>query len=71
MARADLFGWQELKAAQDAVAQAHANRSEARRRARACPHGTKRDREEALKAATLTALRAELALASAQTEAGL
>lgn len=71
MGRADLFGWQELKAAEEAVAQAHAIQETARRKALYAPHGHKREREKALVAATAQALRAEAALVSTHQELGL
>lgn len=71
MASADLFGWQELKAAEDAVAQAHAIQEAAKRKALYAPHGYKREREKALAAATAAALRAEVALVATHQELGL
>ena len=71
MAGADLFGWEQLKAAEAAAAAARAERAEARRKALYAPHGLKREREAALTAATAAALKAELDLASAEREAGL
>lgn len=71
MARADLFGWQDLKAAEDAVVQAHACQEAARRKAMYAPHGLKREREKALVDATAAALRAEVELAAAHEELGL
>lgn len=61
---ADLFGWETLRAAEAAVAEAHARQVEARRRARISPHGQRRIREAELVMATAGALRAEVELAA-------
>lgn len=71
MAGADLFGWQEVKAAEAAVAAAHAVQEEARRKVRCAPHGLKREREQALQAATRAALEAETILRAVYVEEGL
>lgn len=66
---ADLFGWQELQAAQAAVASAHAERDLAARRARYAPHGCRREREAALAEATRRALSAEIELTTLTRDA--
>lgn len=63
MTGADLFSWREEAAAAAAAAAAEAARIQAERRARFAPRGTKVAREAAFRAATLDALRAEVALA--------
>lgn len=70
MASANLFGWRELQAAEQAVAQAHAVQETARRKALYAPHGCKREREKALIEATAAALRAEAELAALNQELG-
>lgn len=65
---ADLFGWQELQAAQAAVAAAHAERDLAARRARYAPHGCRREREALLAAATRRALAAEIDLSAVERD---
>lgn len=65
---ADLFAWQAMKAAEYAVAVAHARQVQAQRRVLCAPHGTKREREADLRRATMEALTAEAALASAREE---
>ena len=71
MAGADLFGWEAMRAAEAATAEARARQSVARRKALFAPHGLKRERQAALEAATADALRAELDLAQAEKDAGL
>lgn len=71
MAGADLFGWEAMKAAEAAVATAHARQEEARRKAAWAPHGLKRERETALRSATAEALKAEAELLALQREAGV
>lgn len=67
---ADLFGWETLRAAEAAVAEAHARQVEARRRARVAPHGERRTREIELMKATAGALRAEVELAAIRLTTG-
>lgn len=71
MAVADLFGWQAMRAAEAAVAEAHLRRAQAARKARFAPHGQRRDRERQLAEATMEALKAEAELIALQREAGL
>lgn len=71
MVAVDLFGWREMRAAEAAVAAAHADRAIAARKVRCAPVGLKRIREQALAAATVAALRAEGELVALQREAGL
>lgn len=68
---ADLFAWEAERAAEQAVALAHARQADARRRAAWAPHGLKKAREDALRQATAEALKAEAALAFLQSEARL
>lgn len=69
MMAADLFGWEAVQTAQDAVAHAHAHQVQAQRRVFFAPHGQRREREAALKAATAAALQAEADLIAARREA--
>lgn len=69
MMAADLFGWEAVKTAQAAVAQAHARQVQAQRRVFFAPHGQRREREAELKAATAAALQAEADLIAARREA--
>lgn len=66
----DLFGWEAMRAAEAAVASAHARQVAARRRAWLAPHGQRRQREADLRAATAEALTAEAELAAVRREAG-
>lgn len=65
---ADLFAWEAQRAAEAAVAEAHARQVKARRRAAWAPHGLKREREDALRQATAEALKAEATLAAVRAE---
>ena len=69
MAEADLFGWEAMRTAEAAAADAHARQAVARRKALYAPHGVKRQRQADLQAATTDALRAELQLARAEKAA--
>lgn len=69
MMAADLFGWEAVRTAQAAVADAHARKVQAQRRAWYAPHGQRRVREAELATATADALRAEIELAAARREA--
>lgn len=62
MSGSDLFSWREEADAAAAVAAAEGARAEAERRAHYAPRGTKAQREAQLRAATIEALRAEVAL---------
>ncbi|MFN3513438.1 MAG: hypothetical protein ACK41C_10355 [Phenylobacterium sp.] len=62
MAPADLFSWREEAEAEARKAAAAEIRAQAAMKARVAPHGQVRARQDQLKAATLEALRAELAL---------
>lgn len=66
MRGADLFAWEAMRAAEQAVAAAHARQVQAQRRVLCAPHGTRREREAALRRATIAALSAEAALAEAR-----
>ena len=66
MSGSDLFTWREEADAAAAVAAAKAARAEAERKMRFAPRGTKVEREAGLRAATLDALRADLALQRAK-----
>ena len=66
MTGSDLFTWREEADAAAAVAAAKAARAEAERRVRFAPRGTKVEREATLRAATLNALRADIALERAK-----
>ncbi len=59
---ADLFQWSEEEDARRAAAQAEAERMAALRRAHYAPHGKIGERRKAAQAATLDALKAEVAL---------
>ncbi|WP_333896258.1 hypothetical protein [Brevundimonas aurantiaca] len=71
MAGVDLFGWQAMRAAEAAVAEAHLRRAQAVRKARFAPHGERRDRERRLAEATTAALKAEAELVALKREADL
>lgn len=65
----DLFTWREEADAAAKVAAAEAARAAAQRKAAFAPIGTKREREARLQAATVEALRAEVALTQVQQQA--
>ncbi len=67
----DLFGWREMRAAEQAVALAHAARVTAAFRVRIARPGQVLDRRQVLADATAALLRAELELAAIEREAGL
>lgn len=62
----DLLTWPEVTDAKAAVASAHAEQAEARRRYLFAPHGERTTRLTALQTAVQKALRAEAALAALQ-----
>lgn len=69
MSAPDLFGWSEAEETQQRLQALHAARAVAARKVRVAPRGQVQARHGALQAATVEALRAELALA--RLKAGL